>query len=51
MEKHVKDQKAIDKIRAEKWDVVALQEHSLRPVIDRQSMYEYARLLDAEVKK
>jgi len=51
LEKHVKDQKAIDKIRAEKWDVVVLQEQSLHPVIDRQSMHEYARLLDAEVKK
>jgi hypothetical protein len=51
LEKHVKDQKAIDKIRAEKWDVVVLQEQSLRPVIDRQSMHEYARLLDAEIKK
>ena|GEM_PF-3082083 len=51
LEKHVKDQKAIDKIRAEKWDVVVLQEQSLRPVIDRQSMHEFSRLLDAEVKK
>jgi hypothetical protein len=51
LERHVKDQKAIDKIRAEKWDVVVLQEQSLRPVIDRQSMHEYARLLDAEIKK
>ena len=51
LEKHVKDQKAIDKIRAAKWDVVVLQEHSLRPVIDRQSMHEYARLLDAEIKQ
>jgi hypothetical protein len=41
LEKHVKDQKAIDKIRAAKWDVVVLQEHSLRPVIDRQAMHEY----------
>jgi hypothetical protein len=48
LEKHVKDQKAIDKIRAEKWDVVVLQEQSLRPVIDRQSMHEYARLGDFE---
>ena len=51
LEKHVKDQKAIDKIRAAKWDVVVLQEHSLRPVIDRQSMHQYARLLDAEIKQ
>ena len=51
LEKHVKDQKAIDEIRAKKWDVVVLQEQSLRPVIDRPSMHEFARLLDAEVKK
>jgi purine nucleosidase len=30
---------------------VVLQEHSLRPVIDRQAMHEYARLLDAEIKQ
>lgn len=51
LERHFKDQKAIDKIRAKRWDVVVLQEHSLRPVIDRQAMYEYARLLDAEIKQ
>lgn len=51
LEKHVKDKKAIDKIRAAKWDVVVLQEQSLRPIIDRQSMHEYARLLDAEIKQ
>jgi hypothetical protein len=51
LEKHVKDRKAIDKIQAAKWDVVVLQEHSLRPVIDRQAMHEYARLLDAEIKQ
>jgi hypothetical protein len=33
-----KDQKAIDKIRAAKCDVVVLQEQSLYPIIDRQSM-------------
>jgi hypothetical protein len=51
LERHFKDQKAIDKIRAAKWDVVVLQEQSLRPVIDRQVMHEYARLLDAEIKQ
>lgn len=51
LEKHVKDQKAIDKIRAKKWDVVVLQEHSLRPVVDRQAMHEYARLMHAEIKQ
>lgn len=51
LEKHVKDQKAIDKIRVKKWDVVVLQEQSLRPVVDRRAMHEYARVLDAEIKQ
>jgi hypothetical protein len=51
LERHVKEKKAIDKIHSEKWDVVVLQEQSLRPVLDRQSMHEYARLLDAEIKQ
>lgn len=51
LEKYVKDQKAIDKIRSARWDVVVLQEHSLRPVIARQAMHEYARLLHAEIKQ
>jgi hypothetical protein len=51
LEKHVKDQKAIDKISGKKRDAVVLQEQSLRPVLDRQSMHEYARILDAEVKR
>ena len=44
LEKHVKDQKAIDKIRSDKWDIVVLQEQSLRPVVSQQSMHQYARL-------
>jgi len=51
LEKHVRDQQAIDKIRGTKWDVVVLQEQSLRPVMDRQAMHEYARVLDAEIKR
>jgi hypothetical protein len=51
LEKHVKDRKAIDKIRAAKWDVVVLQEHSLQPISDRDSMYRNARILDEEIKK
>ena len=51
LEKHVKDQKAIDRIRAAIWDAVVLQEHSLRPVIARQAMQEYAGLLNAELKQ
>ena len=51
LEKHVKDRKAIDKIQAARWDVVVLQEQSLYPVIDRESMHKSARLLDAEVRQ
>ena len=51
LEKHFQDQKALDKIRSAPWDVVVLQEQSLRPVIDRQAMHQYARLLDAEIKQ
>lgn len=51
LERHVKEKKAIDKIHAGKWDVVVLQEQSLRPVVNRQSMHKYARLLDAEIKQ
>ena len=51
LERHVHEKRAIDKIRSEMWDVVVLQEQSLRPVLDRQSMHKYARLLDAEIRR
>ena len=51
LERHVKEKKTIDKIRSQKWDVVVLQEQSLRPILDRQKMHNYARLLDEEIKK
>ena len=50
-EQHVKDKKAIEKIRERKWDVVVLQEHSLQPILNRESMHKYARILDGEIKK
>ena len=51
LEMHWKDGKAAQKIAAKKWDLVVLQEHSLRPISDRKLMFEYAAKLDAEVKK
>jgi hypothetical protein len=51
LERHVEDKKAIDKIREKKWDVVVLQDHSLGPILNRPSMHEHARILDAEIKK
>ncbi len=50
LEQHVKDRKAIDKIRVKRWDAVVLQEHSLQPIINRESMYKHARILDGEIK-
>jgi hypothetical protein len=51
LEKHVQDKQASEKIKAKKWDVVVLQEHSVRPVIARDLMFQYARVLDAEIKR
>jgi len=51
LERHVKETGAIDKIRERKWDVVVLQEQSLRPVIGRDLMFEYAPILHAEIEK
>jgi hypothetical protein len=51
LERHVHEKIAIDKIHEEKSDVVVLQEQSLRPVLDREAMHKYARLLDAEIKQ
>lgn len=51
LERHVRETHAIDKIREQKWDFVVLQEQSLRPVIGRDLMFQYARTLHAEIKK
>jgi hypothetical protein len=45
LERHVKDKKAIDKIREKKWDVVVLQGHSLEAILDPETMQKYARVL------
>jgi prepilin-type N-terminal cleavage/methylation domain-containing protein/prepilin-type processing-associated H-X9-DG protein len=37
-------------ITGAKWDVVVLQEQSMRPIIARFMMERYARLLDADIK-
>ncbi len=50
LQQHVKDKKAVEKIRETKWDVVVIQEHSLQPIINRESMYKHARILDGEIK-
>jgi hypothetical protein len=50
-ERHVKDKKAIEKIRAKRWDVVVLQEYSLQAILNPESMHRYARILNEEVSK
>ena len=51
LEQQAKDKKAIAKIRERKWDMVVLQENSLQPILNRESMHKYARVLDAEIKR
>lgn len=51
LERHVKDEKALGKIRDRKWDVVVLQEHSLQPIINRDSLFRHARILDNQIKR
>ncbi len=48
---HANDKKAIEKIREKKWDVVVLQEQSLFPVLNRDSMHKYARILQEEISQ
>lgn len=51
LERHWKDSALIEKIRRGSWDAVVLQEQSLRPVQDPNLMYEFARKIDAEIRK
>jgi len=50
-EQQARDEKALEKIRGRKWDVVVLQEQSLFPVLNRESMHKYARILHEEISK
>jgi hypothetical protein len=51
LEGHWKEGKALAAIRRGGWDVVVLQEHSLRPIEAREKMWQYARMFDQEIKK
>jgi uncharacterized protein DUF4886 len=51
LEKHWKDGKALAKIQARKWDFVVLQDQSQTPLLKRDSMFEYGKKFDAEIKK
>jgi hypothetical protein len=45
------DGAALKALQQQKWDYVVLQEQSLLPINDPETMYKYARLFDAEIKK
>ena len=51
LEKHWKDGKALAKIQSRKWDFVVLQDHSQAALLKRDSMFDYGKKLDAEIKK
>jgi hypothetical protein len=50
LEQHVKDGKAADDIRKQKWDVVVLQEQSVLPIVQPASMYAGAWKLHETIK-
>ncbi len=50
LQRHFAETGAVEKIREGKWDVVVLQEQSLRPILQKDLMHQYARKLDAEIK-
>ena len=51
LEKHWKDGKALAAIQSRKWDFVVLQEQSMGPLVSKESMFEYGKKLDAEIRK
>lgn len=51
LEKHWQEGKAAKKIAEQPWDVVVLQEHSLRPISERKLMFDYAAKFDEAIKK
>jgi len=51
LEKHWNDGKALAKIQSRKWDFVVLQDYSSAPLLNRDSMFDYGKKFDAEIKK
>lgn len=51
LERHWAGGKALAKIREGNWDYVVLQEQSVTPIVNYESMAKHARLFDAEIKK
>lgn len=51
LEKHWKDGKALAAIQSRKWEIVVLQEQSQGPLLNKESMFEYGKKLNAEIEK
>ncbi|MBN2516883.1 MAG: SGNH/GDSL hydrolase family protein [Deltaproteobacteria bacterium] len=50
LEWHYGNPETLDAIKQADRDIVVLQEHSMRPVEDRDKMFDYASKLDGEIK-
>jgi hypothetical protein len=50
LENHWNDTATINKIKLGDWDVIILQEHSLRPVTDKEKMLMYSREFNSLIK-
>jgi ubiquinone/menaquinone biosynthesis C-methylase UbiE len=51
LEQHWRQEAAATKIGSGRWDFVVLQEQSLRPILQPESMLEFARKLHGEITK
>ena len=51
LEKHWKDGKALVKIQSRQWDFVVLQDQSQAALLQRESMFDYGKKLNAEITK
>ena len=48
---HWDNENALEVLKQGSWNYVVLQEQSMLPIIEPETMYHYARLFDAEIKK
>lgn len=51
LEKHWNEGKALAKIKEGPWDYVVLQDLSRQAYTDKEAMFKYSRMFDAEIKK
>ena len=51
LEWHYENGAALEKIRTGKYDIIVLQDQSMRPAVDPEMTLKFARLFDEEIKK